>query len=244
MLPWLPDFRARWSPRRAEPLLIEALLATPFSVDPHHPIMIEGALACAALQVSLGCTPDEAGFDPQALIDLPVPIEDMRRCGVLVARSSAGHAADSRGAVRYVRKRARAEHYGLATVNDSTGEHKSYNLPVSCRLAAVLRWHVVGDGEQIEHLLSLVHSLGRGRQHGLGTVAGWRVTPCPEAATLCWRDDQGPTRPLPVESAAAARDEFGEEVAVARVGWRAPYWHPHTQTLCAVPSHRYYARAA
>lgn len=243
--PWLPEFRERWAPQREEPIVIEALLETPFSVDPHHPIMLEGILACAGIAATIGVTPDAAGFDPRELVDLPVPIADQRTGGRLVARVSAGHAADSRGAIRYVRKRARAEHYGLASVNDSTGEHKSYNLPIACRLTSTLRWHAVGDPERIEPLLALTYSIGRGRQHGLGVVAGWRIRPCQDARTLCWLDDElgQPTRPLPVESVADAQGTFGEDVAVARVGYRAPYWHPKVQTLCAVPSAGYYSRA-
>jgi len=234
---WLHD-AAAWLPARAEPLEISALMASPVAIDPQHPLMLEGALGCAVIAAVTGLTPDEVGLGAHAFVDVPVPIADGEREGCRVARASQAM-GDGLGVVRYVRKRTRVEALGLAKVAE-VAEFKAFNLPVVAKLYPVLRWYVVGDGAKLEQLLRLVHALGRGRQGGLGAVQGWRVRTA--ASDWSWTQEdptaerrQVPTRPLPVSSKAAAVAEFGPRAEVARIGYRAPYWHPSVSRLCAVP---------
>jgi len=227
---WLRDAEA-WLPNRAEVLEVSALLASPVAIDPQHPLMLEGALGCAVIAMLTGRTPDEVGLGAGAFVDIPVPIADGERCGLKVARASQAQ-GEGLGVVRYVRKRTRTEAMGLARVQE-VAEYKAFNLPVVGKLYSVLRWCVVGDGAKLERLLRLVLALGRGRQGGLGAVHGWRVRPA--ARDTSWCDNGQPTRPLPVRDRAAAVAEFGPRVEVSRIGYRAPYWHPQTAHLCAVP---------
>ena len=227
---WLRD-AAAWLPASSEPLEISALMASPVAIDPQHPLMLEGALACAVIAMVTGRTPDEVGLGAGGHVDIPVPIADGEREGCMVARASQAM-GDGLGVVRYVRKRTRTEALALAKVVE-VAEFKAFNLPVVAKLYPVLRWCVVGDGAKLEQLLRLVHALGRGRQGGLGAVQGWRVRPA--ASDWSWTQDGQPTRPLPVSSREAAVVEFGPRAEVARIGYRAPYWHPQVSRLCAVP---------
>ena len=229
-MPWLRD-AAAWLPECSEPLEVSALMSSPVAIDPQHPLMLEGALGCAVIAMMTGRTPDEAGLGASVFVDIPVPIEDGEREGCKVARASQAE-GDGLGVVRYVRKRTRCEALGLSKVVE-VAEFKAFNLPVIAKLYPVLRWHVVGDGAMLESLLRIVHALGRGRQGGLGAVQGWRVRPA--ASDWSWVRDGQPTRPLPVASREAARAEFGPRADVARIGYRAPYWHPQVSRLCAVP---------
>lgn len=229
---WLRDAEA-WLPACSEPLEISALMAAPVAIDPQHPLMLEGALGCAVIAMVTGLTPEEVGLGASEFTDIPVPIADGEREGFVVARASQAEGDGlGLGVVRYVRKRTRCEALGLSKVAE-VAEFKAFNLPVIAKLYPVLRWHVVGDGAKLESLLRIVHALGRGRQGGLGAVQGWRVRPA--ASDWSWVRDGQPTRPLPVASRAAAVVEFGKRAEVARIGYRAPYWHPQVSRLCAVP---------
>jgi hypothetical protein len=227
---WLHDAEA-WLPNRSEVLEVTALMASPVAIDPQHPLMLEGALGCAVIAMVTGRTPDEVGLGPRGHVDIPVPIADGERLGLRVARASQAH-GDGLGVVRYVRKRTRTEALRLARVAE-VAEYKAFNLPVVGKLYSLLRWCVVGDGSKLERLLRLVMALGRGRQGGLGAVHGWRVRPAERDTS--WTDGGLPTRPLPVASREDAAREFGSGIEVARIGYRAPYWHPETAKLCAVP---------
>lgn len=227
---WLRD-AAVWLAGQVETLEVSALMASPVAIDPQHPLMLEGALGCAVIAAVTGRTPDEVGLGASTFVDLPIPIADGEREGCKVARASQA-AGEGLGVVRYIRKRTRSEALGLAKVVE-VAEFKAFNLPVVAKLYSVLRWCVFGDGAKLEQLLRLVHALGRGRQGGLGAVQGWRVRPA--ASDWSWTKDGQPTRPLPVSSRAAAVAEFGPRAEVARIGYRAPYWHPAVSRLCAVP---------
>lgn len=236
-MPWQREAQA-WLPARSDVLEVCALMETPVAIDPQHPLMLEGALGCAVIAMATGRTPDEAGLGASVHVDIPVPIRDGERDGLKVARASQAM-GDGLGVIRYVRKRTRTEAMGLAKVPE-IGCYKAFNLPVVAKLYAMLRWCVVGDGEKLERLLSIVHALGRGRQGGLGAVAGWRVRPAADDWSWTRPDPLAerrlvPTRPLPVSSRAAAVAEFGPRAEVARIGYRAPYWHPGVSRLCAVP---------
>lgn len=234
-LAWLSECRERFGAREhlARPHLVEAVLAAPVAIDPQHPIMLEGALQCAAIAAVTGRTPDEVGLDSRVFVDIPIPIADGVRRGVRVARCSAAVGA-SLARERYVRRRPRSERYALPVVRETLGEFKAWSLPVPVRVTPVLRWHVVADAERLFQLLLDVHAIGRSRQAGLGHVALWRMQPVRDDRS--WRGEDGaPMRPLPVVSASAAREEFGRSVDVATVGYRAPYWHVQTRALCALP---------
>ncbi len=232
---WLETCRARFGAREhvSRPHVVEAVLSAPVAIDPQHPIMLEGALQCAAIAAVTGRTPDEVGLGPGVFVDIPIPIADQVRHGRRVARCSAAE-CDAIAGERYVRRRPRSERYALSQVRETLGEYKAWSLPVPTRIAAVLRWHVVADPERLYALLPDVLAIGRSRQGGLGHVALWRMMPA--KVDRSWRREDGsPARPLPVTSPAAARAEFGPGVQLAEVGYRAPYWHNEARALCALP---------
>lgn len=234
-LRWLDTCRERFGAREhvARPHVVEALLAAPVAIDPQHPIMLEGALQAAAIAAVTGETGREVGLDSRVFVDVPIPIVDGVRAGLRVARCSAAE-GDMIAGERYVRRRPRSERYALSVVRETLGEFKAWSLPVPTRTTSVLRWHVVADPERLYVLLQDVQAIGRGRQGGLGHVALWRMQPA--KADRSWRREDGaPARPLPVETLAAARAEFGAGVQVAEVGYRAPYWHNQVRSLCALP---------
>lgn len=231
---WLGACRERFGARAhmVAPHVVEAVLASPVAIDPQHPIMLEGALQCAAIAAVTGRTPDDVGLGPRVLVDVPIPVADEMRAGRLVARCSAAE-FDAIESQRYVRRKPRSERYALGVVRETLGEFKAWSLPVATMITSVLRWRVDADAERLFALLPDVQAIGRSRQGGLGQVALWRMLP---AKVDPWRRADGsPARPLPVKSVAAARAEFGAGVQVAVVGYRAPYWHVAARTLCALP---------
>jgi hypothetical protein len=235
ILGWLDECRARFGAREhlSRPHVIEAILAAPVAIDPQQPIMLEGALQCAAIAAVTGRTPDEVGLDSRVFTDVPIPIADGVRAGLRVARCSAAEGT-MRARERYVRRRPRSERYALPVVRETLGEFKAWSLPMPTRLVSVLRWHAFADPERLFELLPLVQSIGRSRQAGLGQVAFWRMLP--EKTDRSWLNEDGnPARPLPVASPATARAEFGQGVQIGIVGYRAPYWHVKARALCALP---------
>lgn len=231
---WLDDVRARFGARErlCRPHLIEAVMAAPLAIDPQFPVTLEGALACAAIASVTGRTPDEVGLGTGDFVDVPIPIADGERCGRLVHRVSVAQGVYLQRE-RFIRRRTRAEKLALAKVPETMGPYKAHSLPAATRVAGVLRFHAVVDAERLFPLLQGVHGLGRGRQAGFGQVALWRMLPVGE--DMSWTVSGAPARPLPVESAEAARKEFGKAIDVGVVGCRAPYWHLKTRALCALP---------
>ena len=236
MLPWLSELADRFGARagNVELVTVEALMRTPVAIDPHHPVMLEGALACAGIALVTGRTADEVGFAPGVHVDVPVPIADAARGDYKVARISQASGAGL-GVVRYVRKRTRTDALALRRVDETCADFKALNMPVVARLYTILTWHAHADADRLRELLRVVHALGRGRQGGLGAVGGWRVRPATQDRSWIDPDTGAPTRPLPVATRADAAAEFGAGVQVARIGYRAPYWHTACATLCAVP---------
>lgn len=235
---WIDECRERFGTRErvARPHVIEAILCAPIA-DPGFPVMLEGALQCAAITAVTGRLPGEAGLDALRFVDIPIPIADGDRGGLRVARCSAAE-GDGASGQRHVRQRPRSQRYAHALVRETTSSMKAWNVPLPTRAVALLRWHAVVDAERLHILLREVTALGRQRQAGLGHVALWRVTPT--KSDRSWlRADGGPARPLPVASRDAAKAEFGSVVQVAEVGFRAPYWHVGARALCALPSLEY-----
>lgn len=109
------------------------------------------------------------------------------------------------------------------------GRYKAYHMPVFYRAALRVEWYCVGDGAEIERLLSTAAFLGKKRSQGWGRVMRWEVKPWAEDWSV-WRDGRL-ARGVPVADVC----ERGEPFRLAHYGVRPPYYRPNNQMPLAVP---------
>jgi hypothetical protein len=100
-------------------------------------------------------------------------------------------------------------------------------------IAPVIEWSVRADRERLRSLLAQLHSLGRNSGAGMGEGAGWELLDDFRDASL--ERDGKPARPIPVASCEEACKRYGNDVEIAEVGVRGPYWSRRNRTLAAVP---------
>lgn len=105
------------------------------------------------------------------------------------------------------------------------GPYKSSRLAAQVRIAAEVRWHVIGDGEAIERLLGRCRQIGGHLGRGYGAVREWRVEPGGDEVMARAH------RALPVDYAAANHID-GERLLW---GLRPPTWLPCNLTECVLP---------
>ena len=231
-LAWLAG-AARWSCELSAPLTLRAWMAAPIAWDPYQGLPCEGALQWAVVALSSGQTPDEAfaGVPMDQAVEIPIPIEDTEMLGRRIALASwAQPSPEAIETIRYRRKRARAEEYGLAKVQINGGPYKSLNIAVPTLTCAWLDFHAVGDRPKLGELLPHVTHLGRNRAGGMGHVLGWEIMDDPEHRALT---DRGRLmRTLPVGCGIEPRPGT---FTIRHSTTRAPYWHRRSLCEAMVP---------
>lgn len=238
---WRERAEANWLPRHPEPIRVRGWFSSPVAWDGYDPLMLEGALQYAVVVRETGRAPDDVYSDcplscPLSDAGIQIPISDQLVGGSefpIAMASGAWFSPDATPTVRWRRRRLRAEYYARATVKAAQGDTKACNLPSATVTALFADWYVCGDRERMTELLQDVTHIGGHRGGGLGLMKGWEV----EGTDRAWwffgpggrlmrtmpLADGEPTPPLsdPRESTL-----------------RAPYWHPRTRCLCAVPAQR------
>lgn len=214
-------------------MTLRAWLASPLAWDTYNGVTCEGAVQWAVVAMASGLSPEEA-FAPvprDELVQIPIPLTDQEMAGSPIALASwAQPAPGSLETVRFRRKRARAESYGVTKVNVAMAEFKSEQIPVPTLTAKWVDFHVVGDRRLLEELLPDVSHLGRCRSSGLGVVMGWEVLDDPEQRAILERGRL--MRTVPTVSGLTPRPGT---FAVRNATTRAPYWHRASLTECMVP---------
>lgn len=227
--------RAAWSCRgNGTALIVRAHLTSPVVCDTlAHLQQLDAALEWAALYAVAG--------DPQSLLWptsgiglLPSPLAVVERAGWQIACCSAPRVMGARESVRKRRRRTDAEHLGIkGRVVTGGGAYKCLDMPMLTVIAPVIEWSVRADRERLRSLLAQLHSLGRNAGAGMGEVAGWELLDDFRDASL--ERDGKPARPIPVASCEEACKRYGNDVEIAEVGVRGPYWSRRNRTLAAVP---------
>lgn len=201
------------------PLRVTARLGSAFvAADPWSP-MLDAVLAYEALRRELGDEFYNQNPQRDELREPVLPLARIERCGDWWWACSCPEYAELTQYLQYVHGRFddRHERYiapmKARRVETAGGRYKNMRLPLVCRIADSIRWHVVGDAAEIERLLASITHLGAKRGAGFGQVLDWRVEP--EAEDLSGR------RWVP------APDGEGR-----LTGIRPPYWHPAQQRPC------------
>lgn len=241
--PWLDRARARWAPRRVEPLHLRVWLAAPVAYDGRDPITLEGALQAVVVQREAGAPPDDVfALCPHGVrVDVPVPIADTTIAGRPIACASIGwpapYPAHAEG-MRWRRKRPDAEAYRLDKLMVNGGWGKTLNIPVATLTTPWLDVYVRGDRDLLVELVAdtAFGGLGRDATRGLGTVLGVEVRPDPDDRSLLHRGAPQRALPLvqdggPYDARSFAPDTWEERVCPTR----APYWIQADAVRCAVP---------
>lgn len=113
----------------------------------------------------------------------------------------------------------------------NSAQYKSYHMPVWTEIVDRLVWHAIGDGDEVQRLLTEhVHHVGKGRGTGHGVVTGWEVEVVdgPEDRWL-HREDGSLARPVPV----AMLDDY--DGPTSQAPYRPPYWLIQHTAICGVP---------
>ncbi len=236
--PWLARAR-RWLPRAVEPLRMRVWLSSPVAWDGRTPITIEGALQFVVVGLATGRSPDDvfAGCPHDLKPEIAIPVADVELGGRAIACASIGWPPSCAvETVRWRRKRARVEAYGVDRLMIAGGWGKSLNIPVAALVTPFLDFYLRGDRRLLAALCRELGGLGRDSTRGLGSVVGVELDPDPEDRSLFL--DGAPQRALPLlldggptDPRVMAPDTWDEREATTR----APYWHRSTTTLCAVP---------
>ena len=215
-----------------EPLVVTAYLATAYSAADAWSPSLDGILAYWWLREHLGeeeFALGTTGHRPLVEPDLPLGREEHE--GLWWWQASAPIVPVVRRAVRHVHRRfddgigLRFLPEGTRKVLTSAGPYKSYRHPRTLHVAPYVRWHCIGEAEEIRRLLRRCTHIGFGHTRGFGQVARWEVTPGGDPARARFH------RPLPV-AFAGAHGITGMEMVW---GIRPPGRAPEHQVLCVMP---------
>lgn len=105
-----------------------------------------------------------------------------------------------------------------AKIDISSGQFKSYHMPVFYRHSLSVKWYVVGNRRSVAELLRFATHLGKKTSQGWGSVLRWDVEPWPADWSV-----RGPGGEL---MRAVPADEG------ILMGYRPSYWAPGNQTIC------------
>lgn len=113
-------------------------------------------------------------------------------------------------------------------VDNNSGPHKAYHMPIFYRAALYVDWYCVGDKRDIEMLLSVVTHLGKKTVQGWGRVMRWEVEPIAEDISV-WHEGRL-MRGIPAD---LVEDKKGCDVGL--YGVRPSYWRRENQMQLVMP---------
>lgn len=220
------------------PLIVTAHLASPYSTsDPWSPAL-DGILAYWATRERLGEEEFALGMTGhRELVEVDLPL----------ARVDAGDTwwwACSSPLVDAVQQfdsytHRRFDDAAALTATPETvrrvltagGPYKIYRTRHVRVVAPSVRWHVIGDADEIQRLLARCHNIGAGHTRGWGQVREWTVDPGGNPQTARFR------RPLPVAFATDHLEHLGPGTQLVW-GIRPPGRRPEQKALCFMPEMR------
>ncbi|GEM_PF-3923805 len=263
--PTLPALLAYQPMYHMQPLTVTAELATGISLARLADIALDGILARTLLEAILGAEyyllPD-AKTDP-IFVSLPLALQgpEASKMAAVPSGTWLDIQADlqdhwwwyacsaTRGEVLaaetgYWNKRfdfspGDAIYLGLSGRNQTMviekGRYKNAHQAMSIFHCQRLSWSVMGDGEQIEMLLSLVDVLAHKRNYGYGRVQRWRVEAATQDESL-WSADGRLMRPVPSTLLGEIAPTLPADapISLAWRAYRAPQWAVYNQTVCAI----------
>ena len=110
-------------------------------------------------------------------------------------------------------------------VDVKTAPFRNVRSATNNHLCDKIQWHVIGDRDEVERLVSKCRYVGGKRSMGFGRVRKWIVTESGHQDKALF------LRPLPIEYA----EQHGIEGMVSNHGYRPAARSKQNQTLCVLP---------
>ena len=220
--------------RKIVNLVVTAALRSPFMGDPTMPI--DGVLLYFAMRRKYGrltqpLTPNETFDYDRELVPIEVINGDSDQwffgCSFAIWNT-------------YVEG---TEHYNkrfdvdvalartqIKSLNTQSGVMKNYHVQFRYRSANHVAWHLRGDKDEIQDLLSDCTHIGKKGAHGYGEVEQWRVEELQDDYSLLY--ETVPTRAIPIrywERLTGLIDH--PDIAVMMRGYRPPYYIAKNQAV-------------
>lgn len=114
-------------------------------------------------------------------------------------------------------------------IDNNSGAHKAYHIPVFYRSALFIDWYCVGDKKDINKLLSVTTHLGKKTVQGWGRISKWEVESIPNDISV-WNNGKL-MRGIPMSLAGEKAD--GHHIAL--YGVRPSYWRKENQMPLVMP---------
>lgn len=216
-------------------LVVTAHMASPYSTaDPWSPAL-DGILAYWATREALGEEEFALGMTGhRELVEVELPLARVDGGGTWWWACSSPLVKPMMQFDTYTHRRfddaaaATYTHDSVRKVLTAGGPYKIYRTRHVRILAPWMRWHVIGDADEIKRLLRRCHNVGAGHTRGWGQVSEWTVEPGgdPQKARFL--------RPVPMAFAADHLEQLGTGTRLVW-GIRPPGRRPEQQALCFMP---------
>lgn len=191
-------------------------------LHPHEPLHVDGIVAWAgSFRYPPDREPPGRNDEPE---ELPLPLMAESLNGHRVFRASALFPVDPVGIDRrFWRSRFRVEKAGAmkATVNQSTGEFRSYNNALEILICSQMVGWFEGDRRDVKKWLKRLRAIGHKRSMGYGKVIGVDLDETDEDRCIKW--DGRAQRWLP------------HDKGLRFVRPRPPYWNAVGKVRCLAP---------
>lgn len=213
-------------------LLVTAYLSNGFSAADRWSPSLDGILAYHHLRLKMGT--DEfnlsLSMNEQTTVD-DLPVDKVEHDGVWWYACSSPEYESMGEKTRVFYKKFNIDRSMLISQKSKTieltkGQFKNYSLGFKEVFAKEIKWHIVGDKEEIIKLLNHCNQIGGQRGKGMGLVSGWTIEDYGDAqkATL--------NRPIPV----AAAEHYDISGIKAWRGFRPSVRINNNQCICVLPA--------
>ncbi len=197
-------------------------------LTPHEPIHLDGLIFWGG---AFRYPPGEVPGRDEPIEELPIPVRKRRVHGHDIYCASALfpieelESGELLSDTRHWRKRFRSERAEAlcanANINQSTGEFRSYNTPVSPLLSRALVGWFQGDRRTAKKWFRPLRALGRKREMGFGRITSIDFEETDEDRTTVWEGRAMRFLPHPL--------------GLKRVRPRPPYWSSYQTVRCLMP---------
>ena len=234
---YFSDVRDRYEALPKEPLLIRAMLGTPYvPAEPDGSVHLDAILSAMVLDTH----PVPHHRDEEAcVVPLPIELEWVSPEGLpLWVCSDLRPQGDVIRDSEYWHKRAPEDRMDLATkqrMETRRGRWKEYRVPLSTIRTPELRAVCIGNPEEVSRLLQECSHVGKKSSQGFGRVLEWSVSLLGEDESVV-RGSALKARPVPARYLLEKEGEIRlvGGVSYTRRSWTPPHWHMPWADLAVV----------
>jgi CRISPR type IV-associated protein Csf3 len=214
-----------------KPLLVTANLESGFSAnDPWSPTL-DGILAYLKLKEDMGVEAFNLSLAMNEQTNISVlPLQKVRHEDKWWWATSSPEYDAKQEIIRKFYKKFNIDtslliNEKVKNIELTKNQFKNYSLSFKEIFTKEINWHVVGDKNEIERLLSKCNQIGGQRGKGMGVVDNWIVADCDDTEKALYN------RPIPVEAA----DYHNISGVKAWRGYKPSVRIADNQGLCILP---------